>query len=408
MIRANSEIQFFGVQPNVLYLLDFCKGLAIIGVFLIHYPWDLGVRFGWQGVHIFIVLSAFGLTYSCLNKNQKTLWRQWYLRRAERILPSYWLVVLSGFIMVVLLEILPDVFKHNYLINSFLKFTGRTIVDLLLLRDFFGKTESGYPNPALWYVPFIVSFYLVFPWLYKQIAKSRTVKAYIVVLLVAASVEFIYRAISIYWFHSPPIAYSYDFLKALPKSNLSVTIQQVPFGLFPSRIGEFVLGMIGALVFIKNPEKFNNIVLNIWVGVSGVFIWLAGNVLLSVGLWGWIFADFVIAIGIMLSVLNVACFFHQRFSFFFLCLTRLGVWSYYIYLTHYLVIRFVTLRLDKPIIGANSPKFLMIKLLVFGLTIVIVVIASWGLMRFDKSTFARGVVRKILALLRGMGFTYFC
>ena len=397
MTRYNSEIQFLGDKPNVLYLLDFCKGLAIIGVFLIHYPCELGVRFGWQGVHIFIVLSAFGLTYSCLNKNQKTLWRQWYLRRAERILPSYWLVVLVGFIMIVFFEILPYVFKHSYLINSFLKLVGRTIVDLLLLRNLFVSTESGYPNPALWYVPFTVSFYLVFPLLYKQIAKARTVKAYIVVLLVAASVEFIYRAISIYWLDSIPIAYTYDFLKALPKSNLPVTIQQVPFGLFPSRIGEFVLGMIGALVFVKNPEKFNNIILNVWVGVAGVFIWLAGNVLLSVGLWGWIFADFIIAIGIMLSVLNLSWFFLQRFSFFFLWLTRLGIWSYYIYLTHYLVIRFVTLGLDRLTEGTNLLRFLMIKLLVFGLTILIVGIASWGLMRFDKSTFAKGIVRKIIA-----------
>lgn len=396
MTKSNSEIQFFGNKPNVLYLLDFCKGLAIIGVFLIHYPWELKAWICWQGVHIFIVLSAFGLTYSCLNKNKKTSWRQWYFRRAERILPSYWLVVLVGFIIIVFYEMLPDVFKHTYLMNSFLELAGRTIVDLLLLRDLFVSTESGYPNPALWYVPFIVSFYLVFPTLYKQIAKSRTAKAYIVVLLIAAFVEFIYRAISIYWLDSIPIAYTYDFLKALPKSNLPVTIQQVPFGLFPSRIGEFVLGMIGAFVFVKNPEKFNNIILNVWVGVAGVFIWLAGNVLLSVGLWGWIFADFIIAIGIMLSVLNLAWFFQQRFSFFFLWLTRIGIWSYYIYLTHYLVISFVTFRLDSLTEGANFLKFLIIKLLVFGLTIVIIGIASWGLMRFDKSTFAKGMVRKII------------
>ena len=331
-----------------------------------------------------------------MNKNQKTLWRQWYLRRAERILPSYWLVVLVGFIIFVGIGIFQYVFNHGDLRNGFLRPVVITIIDLLLLRNLFVGRESGDPNPPLWYVPFTVSFYLVFPLLYKQIAKSRTAKAYIVVLLVAASVEFIYRAISIYWLDSIPIAYSYDFLKVLPKSNLPVTIQQVPFGLFPSRIGEFVLGMIGALIFVKNPEKFNNLILNLWVGVAGVFIWLAGNVLLSVGLWGWIFADFIIAIGIMLSVLNLAWFFQQTFSFFFLWLTRIGIWSYYIYLTHYLVLSFITFKLDSHTEGANFLKFLIIKLLIFGLTIVIVGIASWGLMRFDKSTFAKGMVRKII------------
>ena len=73
------------VQSNVLSLLDFCKGLAIAWVFLFHYEpgW-----FGWQGVHVFIVLSGFGLTYSCLKKSDNISWKQWYLSRFEKILPT--------------------------------------------------------------------------------------------------------------------------------------------------------------------------------------------------------------------------------------------------------------------------------------------------------------------------------
>lgn len=79
---------------NALSLLDFCKGLAIILVVLFHYS---KTWFGWQGVHLFIVLSGFGLTYSCLKKNETISWKHWYIRRAERILPVYWLLSLFGF-----------------------------------------------------------------------------------------------------------------------------------------------------------------------------------------------------------------------------------------------------------------------------------------------------------------------
>lgn len=87
---------------HLLKLLDFCRGLAIIGVFSIHYPLsEFKIWFGWQGVHIFLILSAFGLTYSRLNKN-KNSWKEWFIKRAARILPCYWLVVLIGFLLVVI------------------------------------------------------------------------------------------------------------------------------------------------------------------------------------------------------------------------------------------------------------------------------------------------------------------
>ncbi len=67
-------------QLDLLSLIDFCKGLAITGIFLFHYK---GNWFGWQGVHIFIILSGFGLTYSCFKSNQPISWQRWYFRRFE-------------------------------------------------------------------------------------------------------------------------------------------------------------------------------------------------------------------------------------------------------------------------------------------------------------------------------------
>ncbi|OUL21190.1 hypothetical protein BV372_32065 [Nostoc sp. T09] len=396
---SNSQIQPYSYQPHIVKLLDFCKGLAIIGVFLIHYPpSEFTISFGWQGVHIFIVLSAFGLTYSRLNKHKTNSWRQWYIKRAERIFPSYWLIVLLGFFLLFINSIFDYIFKQGNLIHSLLEPTATTIIDILLLRNFFANTESGYPNPALWFVPFIISFYLIFPWLHKKVVKSRKAKDYILVLLVAAFVEFIYRGVSIYWLHSSPIAYGLHFLKTLPKSEFIIS-NQIPFGFFPSRIAEFVLGIVGAILFMKNQKKFEKLILNNLVGVLGLFIWIAGNILLSVGLWGWVFSDFVIALGLILFVINLAFLIQKRLSPLFSILSKLGILSYYIYLSHYLVLVFFTTEINKLATKANLLNSLIIKVLILGFTIIVTGIASWMLMRFDRSKFAKEIVQKLIAWL---------
>src|SRR5689334_16717282 len=73
---------------HILALLDFCKGLAILGVMLVH---AVHRGFGWQGVHLFIVLSGFTLACSDLKRGGAIDRRAWALRRANRILPAYWL-----------------------------------------------------------------------------------------------------------------------------------------------------------------------------------------------------------------------------------------------------------------------------------------------------------------------------
>jgi len=127
MRKSNYGSQIFSNKTNVLNLIDFCKGLAIIGVVLTHYRLHLRGWFGWQGVHIFIILSAFTLTYSCLNKNPNSDGKQWYIKRAERISPSYWLVVLIGFFMTVGLGIFNNVSRSIDLITFLLKAVGGTI-----------------------------------------------------------------------------------------------------------------------------------------------------------------------------------------------------------------------------------------------------------------------------------------
>lgn len=386
-------------HPNVLSLIDFCKGLAIVLVFLFHYS---KTWFGWQGVHIFIVLSGFGLTYSCLNK-QNISWKHWYIKRAERILPVYWLVSLFGFLFLTCINLRQD----NLAIN-FVESLGRLILDLSLLRNFYYKTIFNYPNDQLWFVPLIVGMYMIFPWLYKLIIKHRTIKNYLIILIGAITTEFIYRATSIYLLDGAPVGFQTPLwglplqiepLNLIPNNFLFPFQLHAPFGQFPARIAEFTLGMIGAVLFVENKHIFNKIFSNSML-VLGIVIWLAGYTLVYVGLWGWIFASFLIALGIILWTINLAWFCQQKFSLLFLNFSHLGKWSYYIFLTHSVFIHIFEFQVFNNVetsFLSNLPVFLLIKIWIFGCIVFATAIASWLVMQFDKSKLPKLITQRSIA-----------
>lgn len=387
-------------EPIVLSLIDFCKGLAIAWIFFFHFQpsW-----FGWQGVHVFIVLSGFGLTYSCRKKNEKILWKKWYLKRFERILPTYWLVSLSGFLIMVCVYILK---RQDVAANVF-KSVISIFLGLFLLQNFSYQTIFYPPtSDPLWFVPLIVGCYLVFPWLYNLTLKFQTTKGYLSILLGVAAIEFIYRAIAIYWLDGYPIGFENPLLgdlsllplqplNKLPDTSLMPWQLQAPFGLFLARIAEFVLGMLGGSILVQNSQKFHNIFVNSWMGIVGVFIWLAGYALVFVGLWGWIFADFIISLGLILWVVNLALLVQQRFSFFFVKLSQLDSWSYYIFLSHS---TFLYLSWEIEANLAVDKNFLTItKISLLGFSIIGTWVASWLLMKFDKSRFPKLIIQKTIA-----------
>lgn len=392
--------QLSSTSPDVLSLLNFCKGLAIVWIFLFHYhkTW-----FGWQGVHIFIVLSGFGLTYSCLNKDKPIVWKHWWIRRAERVLPVYWLVALCGSLIGAFLLILNG---RESIVSAIVKSTVRLVSDISLLRNFSHQTIFNYPNDPLWFVPLIVGFYVFFPWLYSLVSKYRTSRGCLLILLGTMATEFVYRAISIYWLDGYPIGFEKPLiigalsilplepLGRLPDTSTMLFQLQAPFGLFLSRIAEFVLGMLGAIAIVQNEQKTSNMLINYRTGLTGAFIWLAGYALVFMGLWEWIFCDFVIALGIVLWVINLAWICQQKFTFLFLKVSQLGIWSYYIFLTHGIVLRVLNEAETSFFIDNVLPdSSIIITLFALGFLIVGTWVASWLLMKFDKSKFPKLVIQ---------------
>ncbi len=86
--------------PTHMKQLDGLRGVAIIFVLLVHffnvgflYPY---LYFGWAGVDLFFVLSGFLITGILLDtKHKKGYYRVFILRRALRILPLYYAVLIG-------------------------------------------------------------------------------------------------------------------------------------------------------------------------------------------------------------------------------------------------------------------------------------------------------------------------
>jgi peptidoglycan/LPS O-acetylase OafA/YrhL len=121
---------------------------------------DLG-WLGYQGVHLFLVLSGFGLTWSLARRSPDSNvdLRKFYRKRLWRILPLYWAAHLFFLIFHAL--------------------TGQPEISVLDCRFYlslagcrFLPETFYYISPAWWYVGLILQLYLVFPllwaWLRRQ------------------------------------------------------------------------------------------------------------------------------------------------------------------------------------------------------------------------------------------------
>lgn len=88
-------------SPHRLYRLDGVRALAVLLVFAAHaiLPWH-----GWEGVHLFFVLSGFLITGILRRaRNDVDFWKSFYIKRATRILPP----LLIFFALAVLLYAPP-------------------------------------------------------------------------------------------------------------------------------------------------------------------------------------------------------------------------------------------------------------------------------------------------------------
>lgn len=100
-----AEIESMTRDTERFHGLDLLRSIAIIWVMLFHSfvvgglgpDWQWLSRYGWMGVDLFFVLSGFLIgtqVVKALEHGGQMSFRDFYLRRAFRILPAYWVVLL--------------------------------------------------------------------------------------------------------------------------------------------------------------------------------------------------------------------------------------------------------------------------------------------------------------------------
>ena len=167
--------------------LDALRGFAILAVLFQHfYGSQIGIDLpiGEWGVQLFFVLSGFLITGILLNcrdsanqgrTERKLQLRQFYIRRALRILPLFYLVVL-GAALINIRPLRQDLFWHlSYASNIMLALKG---------------SWAG-PASHLWSLAVEEQFYLLWPWLILWLP-TRYLKPAIVLTIALAP---LYKAI---------------------------------------------------------------------------------------------------------------------------------------------------------------------------------------------------------------------
>ena len=150
--------------------LDTLRGIAVLGVLLLHaFFWQYaGYSFGpfaraflratqpgGYGVNLFFVLSGFLITGILLDsKNREHYYRRFYTRRALRILPAYYALLLALLVLR----------------SSSAAFVGLSFVYLANMTSFFGVACDYGP---LWSLAIEEHFYILWPAVVRTLTRRR-------------------------------------------------------------------------------------------------------------------------------------------------------------------------------------------------------------------------------------------
>ena len=243
-------------------------------------------------MHIFFILSAFGLTLS-LSRARKIYWRDWYFKRFVKLLIPYYISV--GIILLSLF------IAHKGGLNL-----GVISATIFLYRGFVGRYVMAI-NPTWWFVITILEFYLIFPillWLFRRFRFS-----------------FVFCALVI------NVLFQYFYASVLKTENL------VFARFFLCFIFEFSLGIYLADIFVKNKDHFWNSLTSRKAVILGLSCEAIGIYLAFNGSLGKAYNDIFNGIGFSLLVLNID-YFLARFKYYSVVMSAVGKYSLAIFLLH--------------------------------------------------------------------------
>jgi peptidoglycan/LPS O-acetylase OafA/YrhL len=305
------------------------------------------------GVVFFFVLSGFLITFLLLKEKQENnsiAIGKFYLRRALRIWPLYYLIFLLGFFVLPYLEIFSvpeqDVFFHQ-------NFWGNLILYAFFMPNLaFSIYTTAVPNIGQsWSIGVEEQFYLLWPLL---IRKSKNVLR------------------SILWIAGIIIALKGVLLFSFPFIQLEAIVVIKKF-LAMSKLECMALGGFGAYVFFNKKEAILQVIFKplaqvLAVVMIPILIYFMPTALEDV-------LHLLFSISFLIIILNAAGNEKSFFRFENRILQYLGRISYGFYMFHVMCIVFTIHTLDNYI-GLNNDITTPQHILLYGISFLLTVAVS--------------------------------
>lgn len=278
---------------------------------------------GRDAVTLFFVLSGFLITYLLLAELQSTgniAIRKFYLRRALRIWPLYYMILLISFVVI------PGIFHLTHFKGYYISLSDRFFVKLGLMFFFLPNIAdllNIYVLGAmhLWTIGVEEQFYLIWPQLLKRCARWI-----LACLLGVVFIKLGFAVLNAIW-GDTPAPFGLPFLRAPFIFILNFRIESMAIG----GLGAYILfnQKTALLDFIFHPltEKI----------ILGLMI-LNTTVMRSTGL----LTDALLSVIYIAFILNISSNPHSTIKLEHPMLNRLGNYSYGIYMYHPAII-YITL-----------------------------------------------------------------
>lgn len=284
--KANAQLLQASDRPDRLVWLDAIKGLAILGIILYHtvliicgpHPFDhpqdawpplverladlqprphdalityLSLNtlryvgwLGYQGVHLFLVASGFGLTWSLARRSPAAVLdlSRFLRRRLLRVFPIYW----AAHLFFLLFQALAGQLVNQPMISLL---DGRFYMSLAGLR--FLPETFFYISPAWWYVWLILQLYLVFPALWAWLRRKGLLHFWLGTAVITLVSRFVFLIIV--------------------GSNRAMWSMGM---LFTTRLFEFAFGMGLAYWLAQQPNGLERLVQRRWPLAMACLVYL--------------------------------------------------------------------------------------------------------------------------------------
>lgn len=315
--------------------ISFARGYAIFSILLFHalqrlaLPglWSKAIVFGGTGVHLFFLLSGFGLA---LSQTESTI--DFFRRRFFRVWIPYFLALTISLALAITLHLFPDSW------DAWLAGIG-------LYQMFFERHIESFGG-HFWFVSAIMQFYIVFPVLKKSLDQSASLQRFVVAGLL----------MSVSW---------WILVMVLQKGAMRTWNSS-----FLQFLWEFMLGMaIAKSVKSRASEgRWMKIICHFWQPASWMW-WLAGGVFfaglmllleLKAGVVGHIFNDIPALLGYGMLSVGVYFFSKRHLPFLAQFFFWVGTFSYSLYLVH-----IIALELTIRVLGLFQVPFQVVFIPVF-------------------------------------------